>query len=439
MSRSRLVAAAAVVLVGSLLAASALLVRETVFGPTTITAYFTTASAVYPGDGVRVSGVEVGKVASITPEGTDVKLTMTVDRRVPIPADAKAVIVAQNLISARYVQLAPAYRTSGPVMADGAVIPIERTAVPVEWDEVKEQLNRLATELGPSGDMSTSSLGRFIDSAAGALEGNGDKLRQTLAQLSGVARILAGGSGNIVDTIKNLQTFVTALRDSNEQIVQFEGRLATLSSVLDNSRSELDAALTNLSQVVGDVQRFIAETRDKTGEQVQRLSNVTQNLVDHRKDVEQILHIVPTAVANTYSFMDPQTRAPAGTFVFANLGDPVKFLCGAIGGMSNVTSEDTAKLCAQTLGPALSQLDANNVIPFPFSPPKTSSTPIQSSHPGGRARTPDRRRFRRRYRPTPGQVRRRRRRATGLRRTPPQHRLRIRPLRVLATRRRCRT
>ena len=52
--------------------------------------------------------------------------------------------------------------------------------------------------------------------------GNGDKLRQALAQLSGAARILANGSGNIVDIIKNLQTFVTALRDSNEQIVQFK-------------------------------------------------------------------------------------------------------------------------------------------------------------------------------------------------------------------------
>jgi virulence factor Mce-like protein len=369
------VAATAVVLVASLLGASALLVRETFFGPKTISAYFTKASAIYPGDGVRVSGVEVGRVQSISPDGTDVKLTMTVDRTVPIPADAKAVIVAQNLISARYVQLAPAYRISGPVMADGAIIPIERTAVPVEWDEVKEQLNRLATDLGPSGDMSTSSVGRFIDSAAGALEGNGDKLRQTLAQLSGVARILADGGGNVVDTIKNLQTFVTAIRDSNEQIVQFEGRLATLSSVLDNSKSELDAALTNLSQVLGDVQQFIAQTRDKASEQVQRLSNVTQNLVDHRKDVEQILHIVPTAIANTYSFMDPQTRAPAGTFVFNNLSDPVKFVCAAIGGLANVTSEETAKLCAQYLGPGLSQLSVNNVIPFPFAPLLTRTPP----------------------------------------------------------------
>lgn len=129
-----------------------------------------------------------------------------------IPADAKAIIVAPNLIAARYVQLTPAYESSGPVLPDDAVIGVERTAIPVEWDEVKDQLTRLATELGPSGGVSGTSVSRFIDSAANAMEGNGAKLRETLAQLSGVGRILADGSGNIVDVIKNLQVFVTALR-----------------------------------------------------------------------------------------------------------------------------------------------------------------------------------------------------------------------------------
>ena len=68
------------------------------------------------------------------------------------------------------------------------MIPLDRTAIPVEWDEVKEQLMRLATELGPDKGMSTGSVGRFIDSAANALDGNGAKLRQTLAQLSGVGQ-----------------------------------------------------------------------------------------------------------------------------------------------------------------------------------------------------------------------------------------------------------
>lgn len=351
----------------------AVIVAQTVFRPRAITAYFTTATAIYPGDEVRIAGVKVGTIDSIQPAGTQARMSLHVDHGVSVPADARAVIVAQNLVSARYVQLTPAYET-GPTMADGAVIPVERTAVPVEWNDVKEQLMRLATELGPDKGMSTGSVGRFIDSAAGALDGNGDKLRQTMAQLSGVGRILADGSGDIAGTIANLQTFVTALRDSNEQIVQFQDRFATLTSVLDDSRSDLDAALTNLSDVVGETTRFIRGTRDKTAEQIQRLADVTQNLADHRLDLENVLHTAPHGMANAYNMFDPRTGAASGVFVLNNMANPVWFFCTMVGAIGNVTAPESAKLCQQYLGPGLRTVNVNQ-LPFNVNPFLTSNPP----------------------------------------------------------------
>lgn len=373
MTRKRLAAVTAVVLVGLVVAGAAVLVRNTFFGPQTITAYFTTATAIYPNDEVRVSGVKVGNIKSIQPQGTQAKLTLKVDHGVPIPADAKAVIVAPNLVSARYVQLTPAYRDSGPVMHDGAVIPVERTAVPVEWDEVKTQLMRLATDLGPKSGVSGTSVGRFIDSAATALDGNGDKLRQTLGQLSGVGRILANGSGNIVDIIKNLQTFVGALRDSNVQIVQFNDRLATLTSVVNDSRSDLDAALTDLSTAVGEVQRFIAGTRNQTSEQIARLADVTQVLVDKHMALENILHSSPNALGNFFNDYNADTGTIVGGFGIMNFANPTwggqLFLsfpgCDQIGAIENVTAVESGKLCALFLGPGLRLLNFNN-LPIPI-------------------------------------------------------------------------
>ena len=289
MNRRRLATIAAIALAVALVAGTVFLVRQVFFGPKTITAYFPTATSIYPGDEVRVSGVKVGKIDSIKPEGTQTKMTLRVDRDVPVPADAKAVIVAQNLVAARYVQLTPAYRNGdGPKMGDGGVIPSDRTAVPVEWDEVKTQLMRLSTDLGPQTGVSGTSVSRFIDSAANALgNGNGEKLRETLAQLSGAARIFAEGSGNIVDIVKNLQIFVTALRDSKEQIVLFENRLATLTSVINDSRSDLDGALSNLSVAIGDVQRFVAGSRNQTSEQIARLADLTQILVNNKTSARE--------------------------------------------------------------------------------------------------------------------------------------------------------
>ncbi|MGV0746494.1 MCE family protein [Mycolicibacterium sp. XJ870] len=357
------------VLVALTLAASGWLINQKFYGPKTVIAYFSSATAIYPGDEVRVAGVTVGTIKAIDAQGTRAKMTLAIDRKVPIPADAKAIIVAQNLVSARYVQLTPPYGSSsaasGPTMPDGAEIGLDRTAVPVEWDEVKEQLTRLATELGPTSGVSNTSVGRFIDSAANAMAGNGDRLRETITQLSAVGRVLGEGSGSIIDILKNLQVFVTALRDSNVQIVQFQDRLADVTSVIDGSRTDLSAAINDLSSAVGEVQRFISGTRDRAAEQIQRLGNVTQVLADNSTAVKNVLHAAPNALVNGYNIYNPDTGGPRGSFAMNNFANPVALICSSIGAVENATAEQAAKSCAQYLGPALRLMNFN-YLPMPF-------------------------------------------------------------------------
>ncbi|MDH6198058.1 phospholipid/cholesterol/gamma-HCH transport system substrate-binding protein [Mycobacterium frederiksbergense] len=363
--RKRLSRTALVLLAVLAVAGAAVLVRQTVFKPTTIAAYFTSATAIYPGDEVRVAGVKVGSIKGIEPVGGQARITLAVDHGVKIPADAKAIIMAQNLVAARYVQLTPAYEDVGPTMVDGAQIGVERTAVPVEWDQVKDQLMRLASDLGPINGASATSLSRFVDSAAAAMDGNGEKLHEAISQLSGVAKILGQGSGDVVGIIKNLQVFVTALRDSNAQIVEFQGHLANVTSVVDGSRSDLDSALTNLADAVGNVRRFVAGSRDQTAEQLERLTNVTQNLVDNKTKLENVLHVAPNAIANGYNIYNPDSGTAVGAFSLANFSDPLSVVCSAIGAVKNATAAESSKLCAQYLGPALSLLNFNH-MPMPF-------------------------------------------------------------------------
>ncbi|PRC45465.1 mammalian cell entry protein, partial [Mycobacterium sp. ITM-2017-0098] len=357
------------VLVVLALAGAAIVGYQKLLGPTTIVAYFRSATAIYAGDEVRVAGVRVGTIEAVEPQGTRAKLTLAIDHGVPIPADAEAIIVAPNLVSARYVQLTPAWgatpETSGPTLADGGEIAENRTAVPVEWDEIKEQLSRLATELGPDAGLSETSLGRFIDSTANAMSGNGAKLRETITELSGLARILGEGSGDIAGVIENLQVFVTALRDSNIQIVQFQDRLADVTSVVNGSRAELDSAITDLSEAVGEVQRFVAGSRDQTAEQIARLANVTQVLADNSMVVKNILHGAPNALVNGYNIYNPDSGGPRGSFAMNNFANPVTLICSSIAAVENVTAEESGKACAQYLGPALRLMNFN-YLPLPF-------------------------------------------------------------------------
>jgi virulence factor Mce-like protein len=358
-----------VALVALLLAGLGFVAYQSFLRPKTITAYFTSATAIYPGDEVRVVGVRVGVIEAIEPLGTRTRVTLQVDRDVLVPADAKAIIVAPNLVSARYVQLTPAYgvspESSGATMADGAEIGEDRTAIPVEWDDIKEQLTRLAAELGPASGVSDTSLGRFIDSTADAMAGNGDRLRETITQLSDVGRILGEGSGNIVDVIENLQVFVTALRDSNTQIVQFQDRLADVTSVVDGSRGDLDSAIGELSVAVGKVQHFVAGSRNQTAEQIERLANVTQVLSDNSMAFKNVLHAAPNALVNGYNIYNPDSGGPRGSFAMNNFSNPVATVCSAIAAVENVTAAESGKACAQYLGPALRLMNFNH-LPFPF-------------------------------------------------------------------------
>ena len=299
--------------------------------PTTITAYFTTATGIYPGDEVRVSGVKVGTIAAIEPQGTRAKMTLDVDRGVPIPADAKAVIVAQNLVSARYVQLTPAYETSGPTMADGAVIPVDRTAVPVEWDEVKTQLMRLATDLGPnrrtcrarrSAGSSTAPPTRWTATATSCA--------QTLAQLSGVGRILADGSGNIVDIIKNLQTFVTALRDSNDPDRAVPGsaghadQRARRQQVRSRCGADESVAAPSARCSGSSPAPATRPPSRSSGWPTSRRTWSTTSM-----DLENVLHVAPNAFANGYNIYNPDTGTVSAAFVLNNFSNPVAVhLCG---------------------------------------------------------------------------------------------------------------
>ena len=115
----------------------------------TYVAYFANTNGLYTGDEIRILGVAVGTVDRIEPQPNSAKVTFSVDSQYRVPADVKAAILSPSLVSARAIQLVPAY-SNGPTLADGASIPIERTAVPMEWDDLRGQLEKLSGSLQPT-------------------------------------------------------------------------------------------------------------------------------------------------------------------------------------------------------------------------------------------------------------------------------------------------
>ena len=107
----------------------------------TVVAYFPQTLALYPGDKVQIMGVRVGTIDKIEPAGDKMKVTFHYENKYKVPANATASILNPSLVASRTIQLSPPY-TGGPVMENDAVIPIDRTQVPVEYDELRDSINR---------------------------------------------------------------------------------------------------------------------------------------------------------------------------------------------------------------------------------------------------------------------------------------------------------
>ena len=364
--RSRLLRIALAALLVATLAVGVYLVWPSRGGHKVI-AYFPSAVGLYPGDDVRVVGVPVGKIDSIEPRASDVKITMIVKDDVKVPADARAIIIAPNLVAARFVQLTPAY-TGGHVLADGAEIGLDRTAVPVEWDEVKEQLTQLSAQLGPQQGSMQGPLSEVVNQAADTFDGNGDSFRQALRELSQTAGRLGDSRTDLFGTIRNLQVLVNALSNSNEQIVQFSNHVASVSQVLADSSTDLDNTLGTLNQALTDVRGFLSENNEALIGQINRLADFTQILTDHSDDIEQILHITPNGLANFYNIYNPAQGTVGGLLTLPNFGNPVQFICG--GTFDVGASPDNykrAEICRQRMGPVFRRI-AMNFPPLLFHP-----------------------------------------------------------------------
>lgn len=336
-----------------------LVVTQTAGGfKTRIVAYFENSNGVFVGDDVMILGVPVGRIEKIEPRPAAARVTFAIDREYKVPADAKAVIITPTIVTARAIQLTPAY-TDGAQMNDGAVIPIERTAVPVEYDDLRKQLEKLTEALQPTEPGGVSTLGAFINTAADNLRGQGTNIREALIQVSQAFSILGDSSGNVFGTVRNLNTLVSALQASTELMKQLNGSLSSVTRLLANDPNEVANAVKDLNAVVGDAQRFLADNQEAIGITSDRTASITSAVAESIDDLKQALHVAPTAFQNFVNIYEPANASLTGALAVNQFSNPVQFICSAVQAASRLNNEQSAKLCTQYLAPIVKNRQMN--------------------------------------------------------------------------------
>ncbi|BCB88213.1 MCE family protein [Phytohabitans suffuscus] len=355
-----------------------------------VVAHFARVVGVHAGSDVRVLGVRIGSVVAVEPEGRTVRVELRYDRDWPVPADAQAVIVPPSVVSDRYVQLTPAY-AGGPHLADGAELPVERTAAPMEIDDIYRALDDFNRALGPRGANSEGALTDLLATGRANLEGNGAALGETLDGLSRALDTLAGGRQDLFGTVGNLQEFTTALARSDQQVRSFNVRLAGVARQLAGERDELAAALRNLATALADVTTFVNQNRDALASNVDALADVTGILVRQQRSLIEILDVAPLALSNLNLAYNPRSGTLDTRDNALGPYDLASFVCSLM--VDLLPAEKVSRKCfalAQTLQarklPMTDQLRALvKLPPAPEAPP--APAPVEQPPPSTVDRT----------------------------------------------------
>lgn len=354
------------VLVLALVGGLAMVLLRPSSGRTHVVGYFETANYIFVGDNVVILGVPVGKIEKIEPQPEHVKISFWYDNKYKVPADANAVVLSPSLVTLRALQLTPAY-TGGPAMADGAVLPATRTAVPVEFDDLRAQLEKLTDTLQPTEPGGVSTLGAFINTTAANLRGQGLDVREAVLKLSQAVSALGDHSDDLFGTVKNLAMLVSALHDSGDLLRQLNQNLDAVTNLWSNDPNEVGYLASVLNDVLAKSTDFLNENREALGITADKAASLTTALTESLDDVKQALHVGPNTFQNVLNIYQPAQLALTGALALQNFASPLQFLCSGVQAASKLGAEESARRCVQYLAPIIKNRQWN-FLPAGFNP-----------------------------------------------------------------------
>jgi virulence factor Mce-like protein len=297
----------------------------------TIVADFKVANSLYQGNEVRMMGVPVGKVTKIEPLGDRVRVTLQYDGDIKLPADAKAVVISPSVVGDRFVQIGPAY-TGGATLPDNARLGIDRTAVPVELDDIFKSIDNLALALGPEGANKNGALSRIVNSTAEQFDGQGEQFARTLENFAKLGTTLDNNDEELFASVRELDEFNSLLRRNDKSVRKFFDSTADVSEVLAGERDDLVDTIKALREALTKVRDFVRDNRSAIRGNVDNLESIAALLADRSEDIDHLLAEAPTSLANL-----GLAGVGLGVAARANLGDllmnlnPITIICAQLG------------------------------------------------------------------------------------------------------------
>jgi len=275
--------------------------------PIHLTASFSSVLSLVPQSAVKVNDVAVGRVTKITlpPGGWTAQVTMVVNGRVRLPANAYAELRQSGLLGEKYIALSPpADGTGTGRLADGARIPITRTD---RNPEIEEVLGALSMLLNGGG---VAQLRTITVELNHALSGNEPQIRDLLGRLNDLSSSLNANKQSITNAIDGLNRLFATLNARKGQIATVLDQLTPGIKALNDQRSALVHMLNSLDRLSKVSVNTITKSKADVVADLQLLEPTLRKLSDSGRTLPQSLQVLLT-----YPFTDAVLPAIKGDYM----------------------------------------------------------------------------------------------------------------------------
>ncbi|MFY2859088.1 virulence factor Mce family protein [Mycobacterium sp. THU-M104] len=256
-------------------------------------AEFSNVSGLRPGQFVRASGVEVGKVSAVhlVDGGKRARVDFAVQRGLPLYQSTTAQIRYLNLIGDRYLELGRGEgEGADKVLPPGGFIPLSRTSPALDLDALIGGFKPLFRSLDPE------KVNTIATTLITVFQGQGGTINDILDHTAQLTAQLGERDQAIGEVVKNLNIVLDTTVRHRKQFDQTIDKLEVLITGLNDHRQQLADGIAHISNAAGTVADLLAEDRVLLHKNLNYLDAVQQPLIDQREALNDYLHKVPTAL-----------------------------------------------------------------------------------------------------------------------------------------------
>lgn len=259
--------------------------------PFTVKARFKDVLDLVPQSGVKVNEVPVGRVEDIrlAPDGWTAEVTMLVNGDVDLPGNALAMLRQSSLLGEKYVELSPPPPDEATgTLADGALIPIERTNRNTDIEEV---LGALSMLLNGGGIEQLQNISQEMNAA---LTGNEADIRRTLGSVDRLVTTLDESKSDITRAIDGVNRLAGTLHDEKDELAGAIDSLGPGLKVLTDQRSQLVRMLQSLQSLSDVAIRTVDESQADVVADLKALAPALSKLAEAGADLPKSLELLFT-------------------------------------------------------------------------------------------------------------------------------------------------